>query len=155
MIEIIRERTLAAPVERVWDVIEPVEGLPEWFTGSETAELLSGQGLGRRQRLGGRWGRRRFEIDQTIIVHEPLKHLAWRHDAERLDGKPAPRISRETEFHLVLWPVRAGTRVRLVSRHVPGNAFKALVLRFTAAGRIARMMEASLDKLAELLAQRT
>ena len=96
MIEIVREKTVESPVERVWELIESVGRLSEWFTGSETVESLGGQGLGRRQRLGGRWGRRHFQIDQTIIVHEPPRHLAWRHDAELLDGKPAPQISRET-----------------------------------------------------------
>ena len=98
MIEIIRERTLDVPVNRVWDLIERVERLPQWFTGTETAVPLEGQGPGRKQRVTGRWGTHRFEIDQTVTHYEPRRVLAWRHDAERLDGRAAPKISRQTEL---------------------------------------------------------
>ena len=117
------------PVDQVWSLIEPVERLPEWFTASESAELLGGQELGRRQRLSGRWRRRSFQIDQTVIAYELQRLLAWQHDSERLDGKAAQQISRHTEFRIELQPEGRSTRVRLVSRQIPGNVFKAILVR--------------------------
>jgi len=154
VIEIVQERTLDAPLKQVWDLVEPVERLPEWFTGIETAELLVGQGLGRKQRVGGRWGNHRFQIDQTVIDYQPGRRLVWRHDTERLDGKPAPMMSRETEFGIHLRDIAPRTLVQLTSRHVPGNMFKGLLVRLIAVPRIARMMERSLAKIAQVLDQR-
>jgi uncharacterized protein YndB with AHSA1/START domain len=151
MIEVIRERKLNVSVNLVWDLIEPVERLPEWLAACETAELLQGAGLGRRQRIGGTFGSKQFEIDQTVIEYQPNQVLAWRHDAERLDGTPAPKISRETEFWIHLQALDQGTQVRLVSRQVPGNLVMRLFLRTIAAPRIAGMMEESLGKMAQVL----
>ncbi|HVH66388.1 MAG TPA: SRPBCC family protein [Gemmatimonadales bacterium] len=151
MIEITRVRILNAPLDRVWDLIQPVERLPEWFSGIEAVRLLGGQGLGRRQRTSGRWGRHRFEIDQTITQYQQGRALGWRHDAERVDGKAAPSLSRQTEFQVQLQAVADGTRVELTSRQVPGNAFKGLLIRLVAVPRIARMMDGSLDKIAAIL----
>lgn len=152
MIEIVRERKLDVPPNRVWDLIEPVERIPEWFAGIETAELVAGRGLGRKQRVGGRWARQLFQIDQTVIHYEPGRRLAWRHDRERLDGKPAPTISRETEFAIQLRELASGTLVQLTSRQLPDSWFKGLVVRLIAAPGIARMMERSLENIAEILA---
>ena len=79
----------------MWDVVEPVERLAEWFSGAGRAELLSGRGLGRRQRMHGRWGRRTFQIDQTVIAYEPQRSLEWRHDDEWLDGRAPLRSPRQ------------------------------------------------------------
>lgn len=154
VIEIVRERTLNVPLNQVWDLIEPVERLCDWFTGIETAERLAGQGLGRKQRVGGRWGRHRFQIDQTVTHYELRRRLVWRHDTERLDGKPAPTMSRETEFGIQLRDLAPGTLVRLTSRQLPQNVLKGLLVRLIAAPRIARMMERSLATIPEILAQR-
>ena len=151
MIEIARARIVNVPVNQVWALIEPVERLPEWFSGIVAVIRLGGQGLGRRQRTTGAWGRQRFEIDQTITEYEPGRILGWRHDAERLDGKAAPRLSRQTEFQVRLHAIDERTRVELTSRQCPGNALKGLLIRLIAAPRIARMMERSLDNIAAIL----
>ena len=152
MIEIVCQRTIEAPVQRVWDLIEPVERLPEWFSGTGTAVLLAGRAVGRKQRVSGRWGSHGFEIDQTVTRYEPPRVLGWRHDAERLDGRQAPRISRQIEFCIQLEPVGQRTRVELVSRHVPDNVLKGLLIRVIAAPRIRRMLNTSLERITSILA---
>ena len=152
MIEIVRERKLDVTPNHVWDLIEPVERLPEWFAAVETAELVAGRGLGRKQRVGGRWGRQRFQIDQTVIHYEPGRRLAWRHDIEQLDGKPAPTISRETVFAIQLRDLAPGTLVQLTSRQLPDSWLKGLLVRLIAAPAIARMMERCLANIAASLA---
>jgi uncharacterized protein YndB with AHSA1/START domain len=155
MVEIVRERTLTAvSVEQVWSLIEPVELLPRWLSMSETAEVLSGQGLGRRQRVHGHWGQHRFQIDQTVTVYEPRHALGWRHDAEHYDGKPAPKISAETEFRIEVEAVNGDALVRLRSRHVPGNLLNGIIVRLVAAPRVVRMLDESLNRLAENLRSR-
>jgi hypothetical protein len=57
-------------------------------------------GGGRQPRERGRQ-RLRVEqrvLDQEITEYDPPRVLAWRHLAERLDGKPAPRFARSTEM---------------------------------------------------------
>jgi uncharacterized protein YndB with AHSA1/START domain len=152
VIEIVCRRTIEAPAHRVWDLVEPVERLPQWFSGTEAAVLLGGCSLGRKQRVSGRWGRHRFEIDQTVTRYEPPRVLGWRHDAERLDGRQAPRISRQIEFCIQLEPVGQRTRVELVSRHVPDNVLKGLIIHLIAGPRIRRMLNASLDTMTAILA---
>lgn len=112
---------VSAPPERVWPLVDDVGRLPEWFTFAERAELLGGVGVGRRQRIYGRWGRRRSEVDQRVVEHAPPRRLAWVHDAERLDGKPAPRFAAETRMTIDLVPVASGTRVTLESSQVPAG----------------------------------
>ena len=152
MIETFRQRTLPFPPERLWAIIEPVTRLPEWFAGFETAELLSGTGLGRRQRVGGQWGRHRFQIEQTVVAYEPNRRLAWEHDTEMVDSRPAPKISRHTESWIELDPDSsgAGTRVRIFSRQTPNNIFARIIIRHVAAKRIGANIQASLSRLEEL-----
>jgi uncharacterized protein YndB with AHSA1/START domain len=152
MIEVQRERRLlGVTTERVWDLIEPAQHLPRWFSGIETAELLFGAGPGRRQRVGGRWRHRRFEIEQTVIAYVPRRLLAWKHDAERLDGRPAPRLSVNTELQIELEAAGEDVLIRLRSRQVPGNLFKSMILRSIGARQVARTLDDSLDQLAALV----
>jgi hypothetical protein len=57
-----------------------------------------------------------------VVEHEPGRLLAWRHEAERLDGRPAPRFATEMRFCVRLEPEDGATRVRLESRRQPAHA---------------------------------
>src|ERR671930_2742247 len=92
-------------------------------------QLLAGEGVGRRQRIHGRWGKKQSEIDQLVTAYEPERLLEWRHEAERLDGKPAPRFAKETRFSIRLEPDGGKTRVVLHSRQEPASAVRGLVIR--------------------------
>jgi uncharacterized protein YndB with AHSA1/START domain len=148
MIEVVRERVVPAPPERVWPLVEDPDRYGAWFTFAERVEVLEGTGLGRRQRLHGRWGRKRSEIDQTVTSYEPGRRLAWRHDRERLDGKPAPRFASETEFSVELTPRDGGTLVRLRSRQVPASRPRGIAMKLFGIGQVAGNMERSLERLA-------
>ncbi|HTB63169.1 MAG TPA: SRPBCC family protein [Opitutales bacterium] len=152
MIEVTREQFLPAPPERVWVVVESAPRMPEWFSGIETAEVIHGSGLGRQQRMGGKWGKHTFTIDQTVILYKPPRRLAWRHDRELVDGQPAGQMSVRTESHLELAPTpNGGTRVRLISRQWPGNFLKKFILRQIGTRRIGGMMDNSLHRLTALV----
>ncbi|MGH2793576.1 MAG: SRPBCC family protein [Actinomycetota bacterium] len=146
-IEIEREAHLQAKPQDVWTIVEDVRRLPMWFAFCDRAELLEGAGIGRRQRIGGRWGSRRSEIDQVVTAYEPGRLLTWRHEAERLNGKTAPRFSKETTFSVWLEPDGGGTRVRLVSQQEPAGPVRGMLMRMTASREIAAKMEKSLERL--------
>jgi uncharacterized protein YndB with AHSA1/START domain len=146
-IEIRRERIVAVPADVLWRVVEPAPTLPSWLPICDRCEVMSGEGRGRRQRMYVRWGGRAAEIDQEVIAYIPDSRLSWKHVDERLNGKPAPRISKEVTVTVELQPVGAGTKVRLISRHVPSGFFGALMLRLVGGPRIRKGFDRALDKL--------
>jgi len=150
MIEVSRQRQVAAEPAAVWAVVAAPGRAPEWFAFAERVEVLDGEGLGQRQRQHGRWGRRRAEIDREITEYEAPERYGWRHVAERRDGKPAPLFARSTRFQISLEASGTGTLVRLHSAQEPANALKGLVMRAFATRSVAGNMDRSLDRLAEL-----
>lgn len=150
MIEIVRERQVAAAPADVWAVVAAPERAPEWFTFAERVEVLDGEGVGQRQRQHGKWGKRSAEIDREITDFDAPRRYGWRHVAERLDGKPAPVFARSTRFQISLEPSGAGTLVRLHSAQEPASAMKALVMRAFGTRDVATNMDRSLERLAAL-----
>ncbi len=149
MIEVEREATVDAPAQAVWKLIEDTRRLPMWLAFAEKVEPLDGsEGPGRRLRLHGRWGSRRSEVDVEVVALEPGRLLAWKHLEERLDGKPAPRFSRETRFSIWIEPEDARTtRVRLHVAQEPAGPVRGLALRLGGRRDMARRMELSLKRL--------
>ena len=148
VIEIVREGRVEAPVEKVWALVSEPDRAPEWFAFAERVEVRSGQGVGQVRTQHGRWGSKHAEVDQEITDFEPNKLLAWRHVAERLDGKPAPRFAASTEFRIELEPAGdTATTVRLRSRQVPASAVKGWVMKLFGTKDVARNLERSLDSL--------
>lgn len=145
---VVRERLVEAAAARVWPLIDDPGQMGTWFTFAERIEILEGHGLGRRQRLHGRWGKQRSEIDQRIVAYEPPHKLAWRHEAERLDNKPAPRFAAETVFTIELHEQGTGTLVRMTSAQRPAGPLRGAVMRVFGAREVAQQMDRSLDALA-------
>ena len=148
MIEITREASVRSAPASVWELVSSSARAAEWFTFADRVEVLSGAGVGQRRRQYGHWGRKPSEIDQEITAWDPPRIIAWRHVAERLDGKPAPRFAASTEFQIQLAPAGEGTTVRLRSRQAPASAMRGLVMRLFGSREVARHMERSLDRLA-------
>jgi uncharacterized protein YndB with AHSA1/START domain len=146
---IVREQLIPAPAARVWPVVDDPARMAQWFAFADRMELIEGTGLGRRQRLYGHWGTKRSEIDQQIIAYDPPTRLAWRHEAERLDGKPAPKFAAETVFTIELVPSNDATLVRLSSAQRPAGLFQGLVMRAFGTREIGKLLERSLNALAQ------
>lgn len=149
MIEVEREALVDAPASAVWTLVEDIRRLPMWFAFAERVEPLDGgEGPGRRLRLHGRWGSRRSEVDVEVVAFEPGRLLAWRHLEERLGGKPAPRLARETRFSIWVAPEDGRTtRVRLHAEQEPAGPVRGLAIRLGGRREIARRMELSLKRL--------
>jgi Polyketide cyclase / dehydrase and lipid transport len=133
-------------------VVSSVERLPEWLEFAETAETLEGEAAGRLQRIHGHWGRHRSEVDQRIVAWDPPRLMAWRHEAERLDGRPSPQFARDTRFEVRLEPAAEGTRVALESVQVPASVPKGLLMRLVGGRKLGRAHERALRRLDALVA---
>ena len=151
MIEIVRESRVDAPVESVWKIVSDPDRAPDWFTFAERVEVKEGQGVGQLRTQHGRWGSKHAEVDQEITAFEPNRLLAWRHLAERLDGKPAPKFAASTDFSIELEPAGEVTTVRLRSRQEPAGALKGLVMKLFGTKDVARHLDRSLVKLNEVV----
>ena len=153
MIEVREERSIAAAPDVLWPLVSDPARLPEWFAFAERVELLGGpEGTGQRRRQHGRWGKKRSEVDQVITRWEPPRALAWRHEAERLEGKPAPRFAASTDVTIELVPEARGTRVTLCSVQEPAGAARGLVIRAFGRREVAKSLRDSLDRLAAVTA---
>ena len=148
MIDVSASRSLPAPPDAIWPLLDDPERMGEWFAFAERFDVLEGEGVGRRQRMHGRWGKKRSEIDQVLVAHEPPHRLAWRHEAERLDGRPAPRFAASTVFSATLEPDAQGTRVTLRSEQEPASRLKGIVIGLFGRREVAQKLEESLDALA-------
>ena len=51
MILVERSGRVDAPIEAVWEVVQQAEQLPDWMAGVRWVEVVSGEGVGRRQRV--------------------------------------------------------------------------------------------------------
>jgi len=147
VIDVVATRTIAAPPQALWPLIDDPARLPEWFAFAERGERLEGEGVGRRQRMHGRWGRKRSEVDQLVVEHDPPRRLAWRHEAERLDGRPAPRFAKETRLTIELEEQPGGTAVTLHSSQEPATVPRGLVIRLFGRREVAKKLRESLDRL--------
>jgi uncharacterized protein YndB with AHSA1/START domain len=121
VIRVVRKRHVAGSPEQLWRLIDDPAEMSRWFNLAERLEILDGTGLGRRQRLHGRWGRRPSEIDQVVTEYDPPREFGWKHIEERLAGKPAPKFAAETHFVIRLRPDGRGTVVELESTQVPAT----------------------------------
>jgi uncharacterized protein YndB with AHSA1/START domain len=148
VIEVRAERSIPAAPDELWPLVSDPARLPEWFAFAERVEVLDGaDGAGQRRRQHGHWGKKRSEVDQVVTRWEPGRALAWRHEAERLEGKPAPRFAASTDFTIELEPYGAGTLVRLHSAQQPAGPVRGLVIRAFGRREVAQTLRDSLDRL--------
>ena len=147
-----RSRHVAAPPERIWPLVDDVTRWPDWFTQAERAEILSGSGIGRRQRMYGHARGKATEIDSVVTAREPERLLRWTHEAERVNGAPGSVVfARTAEAEVVIDPDGDGARVTYRLRAEPGSLLNTFMLTVLAPGPIGQSFETSLDRLAKLV----
>jgi uncharacterized protein YndB with AHSA1/START domain len=153
MIEVMREARVPAGVDQVWAIVSDPARVHDWFDFSDRTEVLEGEGVGQKRTQHGHWGSKESEVDQEIIAWEPGRLLAWKHLAERLDGKPAPKFAASTEFRIELAGDDEATTVRLRSLQQPAGAVKGWLMKRFGTKDIERSLDLSLEELTRLVAR--
>ena len=139
------------PANGVSTLVDDVTEWPRWFTEAKRAEVTSGSGVGRQQRMYGEARGKATEIDSVVTAYEPPKLLRWHHRAERVDGKPGSVVfAKDATAEVSIEPDGNGSLVtyRLTAR--PGNLLNMFMLRVMAPGPIGKSFETSLERLAGL-----
>jgi uncharacterized protein YndB with AHSA1/START domain len=152
MIEFARSRHIAAPPERIWPLVSDVTAWPRWFTEAEGGEVLSGEGLGRRQRMTGHARGKVTEIDSVVTAWDPPTHLAWHHEAERVDGEPGSVVfAVAATADITIEPDATGSQVTYRLLAEPGSLLNTFLLRVMAPRPIRASFDTSLERLAGLV----
>jgi len=151
MIEFARSRHIDGTPERIWPFVDDVTAWPRWFTEAERAEVLSGVGVGRRQRMFGHARGKSTEIDSVVTEYESPNRLRWEHQAERVDGKPGSVVfARHATAEVTIQPDGVGSMVTYRLQAEPGTLLNTFMLRVLARGPITRSFDTSLERLAGL-----
>lgn len=107
---------IAAPRDRVWDLVSDPHHLPRWWPKTVRVEDVTQVGSGRRSRwttvLGTERGRG-VRADYRCTTAAAGERYAWEQDIE---GTPFERILRHARLEIVLTDKDGGTRVRLTSQ---------------------------------------
>lgn len=104
-----RERVIAAPQQRVWDLVADPHHLPRWWPGVVRVEEASAVAWTKVLATGKG---KAVRADFTRQAAEEPHRLAWR---QELLESPFERIMRESSVEIALEPDAAGTRVRLTA----------------------------------------
>jgi uncharacterized protein YndB with AHSA1/START domain len=95
-------RTIAAPVEQLWDLVCDPHHLPRWWPRVMRVEDVDGGAFTEvMQTKKGKWVRADYDI---VGVDEVERVLTW---AQRIDGTPFARLLSSAETKLRLAPVAA------------------------------------------------
>jgi uncharacterized protein YndB with AHSA1/START domain len=153
MIVFERSRRIAAPPDRVWLVVSDVTRWPEWFMEAERCEVLSGAGVGQRQRMYGHARGKATEIDSVITFWTPPTLLRWHHEAERVGGQPGSVVfAKDATAQISIDPV--GDADSIVTYRLEleaGSLRNQFMLRILAPRPIGKSFETSLAQLAALV----
>jgi uncharacterized protein YndB with AHSA1/START domain len=142
MILVERSACVRAPIEAVWEVVQRVEQLPAWLAGVQEAEVLSGEGYGRRQRVQVRRG---AAVEAEVIAYQAPTLIGWR---ERAKGAGA-RAEARTEVYVQLAVEGDATAVRLIVVRWPSSPLGRALVRL-GVRRAGSALEGSLARLTEL-----
>ena len=152
MIEFVRSRRIQAQPERIWLLVDDLTSWPRWFTEAEGAQIVSGEGLGRHQRMSGHARGKATEIDSVVTAYEPPHRLRWHHEAERVDGQPGSVVfAVDATAEVTIAPDGDGSVVTYRLLAEPGSLVNTFLLRVMAPGPIGRSFETSLERLAGLV----
>jgi uncharacterized protein YndB with AHSA1/START domain len=108
--EVIRERTVAAPAERIWELVSDPFHLPRWWPATarvEDATQTAWTSVLKTPRGAT------VRADYTRIRYEPPRRIAWR---QELEESPFERVFLSAETDIRLDPDgEAATRVAMTT----------------------------------------
>jgi uncharacterized protein YndB with AHSA1/START domain len=142
-VRVVRTRTLAAPVDDVWGVLEDPYALPRWWPLARRVESVGDSGW---TMVLGREGGRGVRADQRLEASEPGVLRRW---ALVVPGSPFERVLRASVVEARLAAAGDGCELTLELRQSPRGfaRFGGFMLR--RAGR--RTLDAALEGMAQNL----
>lgn len=137
-----RSRTVAAPPERVWEVVGDPHHLPRWWPRVTRVEAVTGEHF--TEVLATQDGRS-LRADFRVVDSRPSERRAWE---QELEGTPFERVFAALSTEVKLLPDGEGTRVTLVVRQrLRGSARMGGFMVRRATGRV---LDEALDSLEAL-----
>jgi uncharacterized protein YndB with AHSA1/START domain len=112
-VRVARSRTLAAPVDDVWRVLEDPYALPRWWPLVRRVEGVSAVGW---TMVLGKEGGRGVRADQRLEASEAPALRRW---ALEVPGSPFERVLRTSAVEARLAPVGDGVELTLELRQSP------------------------------------
>jgi uncharacterized protein YndB with AHSA1/START domain len=106
----LQERTLAAPPQRLWEVIEDPQQMARWWPG---VKRMEGVHPDRWTQVHATKRGRSVRLDFRLLQSEAPWHRAWE---QEIVGTPFERVLTESLTEITLEPVTDGTRVTLAQR---------------------------------------
>jgi uncharacterized protein YndB with AHSA1/START domain len=137
-----RSRTLAAPPERVWDVVADPHHLPRWWPRVTRVEAVTDEHF--TEVLATEDGRS-LRADFRVVGSRAPERRAWEQEVQ---GTPFETVLAASTTEIKLLPDGDGTRVTLVARQqLRGSARMGGFMVRRATGRV---LDDALDALEAL-----
>jgi Polyketide cyclase / dehydrase and lipid transport. len=118
MARVVRRRTIAAPVDRVWSLVSDPYSLPRWWPRTARVENVERKSAGRRSQ----WTKvletaegRGVRADFRCLSSAESERYVWE---QQLDGTPFARHLRSSSVEIGLRAAAEGTEVSLSSKQV-------------------------------------
>ena len=137
-----RSRTVAAPPERVWEIVGDPYHLPRWWPKVTRVEAVTDEHF--TEVLSTQDGRS-LRADFRVVASRAPERRAWE---QELEGTPFERVFAAASTEVKLLPDGEGTRVTVVVRQqVRGSARLGGFMVRRATGRV---LDEALDALEAL-----
>jgi uncharacterized protein YndB with AHSA1/START domain len=141
---VVRSRTIAAPQQRVWELVSDPYHLPRWWPTVQRVEDVS-DGAWTTVATSSRGRAVRFDWSRVSV--EPPERIVWR---QELAETPFERFLRESVTGVILERAGDGTKVELrIVRKLRGLArFGVIQMRLAAR----KELDGALDELEAMVA---
>ena len=137
-----RTRTIATPIDRLWETLSDPHHLPRWWPRVERVEEVTGDAFTEVLRAAsGRSVRADFELVQ---IDPDTRHVHW---AQQLQGTPFARVLRSSEVEIRLAPAAPDATEVTLELHQTLAGFLPRLGSFLARRAAARTLEEALEDL--------
>jgi hypothetical protein len=142
-----KEKIIDFPVKRVWEFIEPAAHIAIWYPDAVYSEKISGDGIGRKQLLFLKWGKKEVEIVQELVDYQVNSLIRWKHIRETFDGKETLSRTTENYFSILLADKGDKTLLSLQSEIIPGRGWKTFQIKLLKKPHLEKSLNSSILKI--------